>query len=289
MTAKATKKSTEVATVSTSHAALVAAFGDEDYSDSIQVEYSTFPTLKLIQKTSAECDEGLARPGQFFHNILKVPVEEPLTLVPLMVRTTYVIWKPVSEGGGIIARSTDGKSWDKPNSTFSLVIDGSPRQFNTKANVKASKLAEWGSSVPGNPNSKPVADMSIVIFAILKDHPEYGPFRVLLRSSALKDTNKFIQLLGQKRTIMNNGQVMHLPPFAFQFDLTSVKKSEGSKTWYIPAFAGLEPLDVQGADKDFVNAMRDVYLMHKSQFDSMAVMDSDSDSEQPEIPEGTEF
>lgn len=288
MTTKVTKKSTEIVKVETGTNALVAAFAGEDYGDSIQVEYTSFPTIKLIQRTSKECDDGLAEPGEYFHNILQVPVEQPLTFVPLMVRTTYVLWKPVSDGGGIIARSVDGKTWDKPNHEFTLSAGGKERSFNTKANVKASGLAEWGSSIPGDKNSKPVADMSLVLFGILKDHPEYGPFRVLLRSTALKDTNRFIQLLGQKRTIIANGQVTHLPPFAFQFDLSSTKKTEGAKTWFIPVFSNLEPLDVAGEDKEFVNSMRDTYLLHKAQFDKMAVMETDAETPEP-VPEGTEF
>lgn len=288
MTAKATKK--ELVTQPSSNQTLIKAFEGEDYGDSIQVEFTTFPTIKLIQAMSKEAHEGLAQAGQYFHNILQAPMESPLTITPLMVRTTYVIWKPINDGGGMIARSTDGKNWDKPNHSFTLNIAGTNRTFNTKANVKASGLAEWGASVPGDDNSKPVADMSIVIFGILKDHPEYGPFRVLLRSTALKDTNKFIQLLGNRRTVVSKGVVSHLPPFAFQFDLTTMAKTEGNKKWFIPVFSNLQALDVEGADAQFVMSMRDAYLLHKAQFDKMAVMDSDHEVEAPPpIPEGTEF
>lgn len=159
--------------------------GNLDSSDLI------IPRVKLLQKISPEIDAypGVAIHRQFWHNIMNVSMGDQLLAVPLLIRKSYVLWAPRNDDRGILARATDAVHWDEgfENLEFEVQPKGSPTKvkYNTKGNVAASGLAEFGTSIPGDPNSPPAASLTYNILWYFPEHPELSPAVMInTRSSA---------------------------------------------------------------------------------------------------------
>jgi len=251
--------------------AALALYGDEDYQDAVNVTVSVTPTISLMQMNSPPVAENPDeyRPGMFVHSISKEIMEKPLTLIPFYLTETFAIWNKIDDGGGMVARSVDGKTWDKPDLEFSLKhIPG--KTFNTGRNVAASGLTEWGKD-----GSKPVADKSIVMFAMVKNRTDLGPVRLFFRSTGLAPAGKFISLLSSRRVRMVNGQSKALPPFAFQFELSSNRVTKDTKNWYVPVFDKLQLLDIAGEDAELASFLKQTYELCKDRFRSAALSEDD--------------
>lgn len=125
----------------------------------IGVEDMKRPLLKILQGLSPEVEQLGAKVGQFFATVLSQELGNELHVTVLGVKKEYILWNPQrGVDPMILARSTDGVTWDEggENKTFDVKITNVGKvSWNTKGSVADSGLHLFGSSVPGNPDSKP--------------------------------------------------------------------------------------------------------------------------------------
>lgn len=243
----------------------------DELQDLIQVDTMVLPTIKILQDLSAEAKgrDALGRPGDLFHNILQEVVPAPLAIIPLLMRSTSVIWRPMVEGGGMIARSLDGVTWDKPNEEFML----GKERYNTGSTVRASGLTEWN---PKFPDGKPIADESLVMFALLKDNSELGPTRFFFRSTSLKNTKLFVQSLQMRAGMLKKS------PYAFQVTLGVREESKGPNKWFVPSFNGLKAIE----DLDLVEQAKKVLELYGPQMRNNVIIEQDAPVENSFVDDG---
>lgn len=173
-----------------------AKLGNLDKSDLI------IPRVKLLQAISPEIVEQnnpLAKPGQFWHTIAAEPMGDRLTFVPIVIRKTLALWAPRGDQRGILARSSDCVNWDAgfKNQEFDVKPKGVARAFkiNTGDSVKSSfivdledspSLDEFGTGIPGDPKSAPMASLTYNMLFYFPDFPDYSPAVVINTRSAVK-------------------------------------------------------------------------------------------------------
>lgn len=162
-----------------------AKIGNLDSSDLI------IPRVKLLQGISPEVTEyNNAKAGEFWHTIGNELLGNELNVVPILVRKSFVLWAPRNDERGILARASDGVNWDPgfENLEFEVKPKNYPHKvkYNTGANVKASGLAEFGSSIPGDPQSAPAASLTYNWMFFFPEHPELSPAIVINTRSGVK-------------------------------------------------------------------------------------------------------
>jgi hypothetical protein len=162
--------------------------GNIDRSDLIM------PRLKLLAAVSPECEEfEAAKPGMFWHSIAAEPLPKPLRMIPIVIRKSYILWAPRGDARGILARSNDAIHWDVQDS-FKVKLKGVAKEqiWTTADTVAKSGLAEFGSSVHGDPNSQPAASLTYNILAYLPDHPDLSPVVLINTRSSVKKAKLLI-------------------------------------------------------------------------------------------------
>lgn len=117
------------------------------------------PLLKVIQGLSPEVEEMGVATGQFFATVLNMELGKELAVTVLGVKKEYILWNPQrGVEPMILARSSNGITWDGDgaNKTFDVKIQNVGQvKWKTGADVANSGLHLFGSSVPGNKDSKP--------------------------------------------------------------------------------------------------------------------------------------
>jgi hypothetical protein len=139
-------------------------------TEQIDAEDVTIPRLKIGQAISDEVKSGAVKEGAIYINVsgetVWNPGDPPLPILIVAQSKEYILWRPRKDGGGILARAkpiktvSGGKryAWDKPAEEFHVKIDGkTPATWRTQRYVDEDGLAEWGSEIPGNPDSGPAA------------------------------------------------------------------------------------------------------------------------------------
>ncbi len=185
--------------------------GNVDQSDLI------LPRVKLLQAISPEVETfEAAKAGNFWHSIAEESLGTSVKIIPIVVRKSYVLWAPRGDQRGILARADDGINWDIQDD-FKVKPKGSPKEviWSTKAGtVAASRLDQFGTSIPDDSRSVPAATLQYNILAYAPDYPDVSPFLVLNARSAIKPAKKLISKL-------ELGQVDH---FARVFELGRVQE-----------------------------------------------------------------
>ena len=164
--------------------------GNLDESDRI------VPRILLLQALSPELTEYEdAKPGTFWHNIAAVNLGPKVVGVPIIVRKSIILWAPRGDDRQILARSMDCINWDQPNAEFTVKPKKSPKPvtYRTLSNVAESRLAEFGTSVPEDPNSPPAASLTYNTMWFLTDYPELSPAVVINTRSSLKPTKQLYE------------------------------------------------------------------------------------------------
>lgn len=232
------------------------------------------PRIKLLQALNPEVREfpGEAIPGHFWHSGLNVDMTDKLDFVPLVARKRVIVWRPQTDnGGGMLAFSADGKSWQSGGGTkFSVNLKGvkQPVIWDTKGNVAQSKLLDWGSSNPDDPNSAPAATMSYEYLCYFPNSPELGIAVYSCNKTALPKAKQFnTQLL-----IMANQKK---PTYCLNVALAAKQEVDGGNSWYVPTFrvAGTIPEDVYNITK----ALADQHANYVAAEDVVADGGVDSD------------
>lgn len=175
------------------------------------------PRLKLMQGTSKELtlyDE--LRPGHFFHTASEMSFDEPFRVVPIYFDRQYILWRPLENGGGIIARAADGVNWSPSSGEFEVTLDrkdgGAKVKWRLTPTVQGSGLANWGTMNPDNPQSPPAATLMYNFVLAFPDYPDLMPAVLTFQRSSIRVGRKFMTKLKTVRT----------PLFGSVFTLSSV-------------------------------------------------------------------
>lgn len=162
------------------------------------------PRVKLLQAISPEITESNlpgAKAGQFWHTVAAEPMGDTLVGVPIVFRKSIVLWAPRNDDRGILARSSDGVHWDKgyADMEFEIKPKGAPKAFKifTGKDVKSSGLAEFGSSVPGDPQSAPLASLTYNMMWFFPEFPFHSPAIIINTRSGVKPAKMLISNLEQ--------------------------------------------------------------------------------------------
>lgn len=241
-------KATQVATTSTKdqlpahlQGGKKAKFGNIDTTRDLII-----PRVKLLQAISPEVAELSlpgAAPGQFWHTIAAEPMGDKLKAVPLLFRASIVLWAPRNDDRGILARSSDGVHWDSgfANLEFEVKPKGAPKpiKINTGERVASSfvvgqddgpSLADFGSSVPGDPKSAPMASLTYQFMFWFPDFVEYSPAIVINTRSSVRAAKQLISKI-ELRPVDSFGQV-------YEIGVTDERGDEGPYKGYSYTAAG---------------------------------------------------
>ncbi len=156
------------------------------------------PRIGLLQKVSPELDEDDSlKPGDWYHNTGGVSLGRVLNIVPCFSSESVIIWRDRKEGGGILARATDGAHWDTPDAEIEFTIAGKTVKLNLGKTVVASGLAEFGTSDPSRSSSAPIATRNINVACYLPDHPDMSPCIMTFKKSSHGIGQDFMTNLNQ--------------------------------------------------------------------------------------------
>jgi|KBSSwiStaDraftv2_1062776.scaffolds.fasta_scaffold127782_2 hypothetical protein len=172
-----------------------AKIGNVDSSDRI------IPRIKLMQAISPELvDFPEAKAGQFWHTIAQQNLGPTLKGVPIVISKSYVLWAPRNDDRGILARAMDGIHWNPANAEFSVKPKGSPNTvtYHTKNTVAESRLDQFGTSIPGDPNSPPAASLTYNMMWYLPDFPDLSPSIVINTRSSVKPMQQLLSRIDAK-------------------------------------------------------------------------------------------
>lgn len=156
-----------------------ARIGNIDASDQI------VPRIKLLQAISPELqDFETAKAGNFWHTVSSELLGNQILGVPIIVQKSYVLWSPRNDDRGILARARDGVHWDVPNTEFTVKPKGSPSSvvYNTKNTVAESGLDQFGSSIPGDPQSVPAASLTYNMLWYFPELEGVSPIAVIINT-----------------------------------------------------------------------------------------------------------
>lgn len=159
------------------------------------------PWVKLLQGTSPGLHDNDWRAGRFLHSILEIeldPEDGPFHITPLVaLRPRFMLFNPLDQGGGILARAEDGVHWSPAGFDFKVKINKGTKEvtWRTEDTVAKSGLDKWGSSDPDDPNSGPAADLQYRYICVSPTHPQFGAFIILLQRSGIKAAKRLNALL----------------------------------------------------------------------------------------------
>jgi hypothetical protein len=231
------------------------------------------PRIKLLQAISPEVEEfDDARNGEFWHTTSETSLGKEVRIVPIYIDIRAILWRPRHDGGGILARADDGVHWVPAQGNFTVKpIKGSPKTvtWSTKPLVAQSGLLEWGSSVPGDPNSMPAATKMYNMVVVLPDFPDLPPGVVTLQRSGIRVARKFLGKL----------KISKAPSFGMYFTMDSIREEgeEGPYNNYRFTADGLV------TDEDEFHNYRELY----ERFKEMGLQIRDLETVQEDVVEAT--
>jgi hypothetical protein len=241
-------------------------FGNVDQNDLI------IPRVKLLQSTSDEVQAfDNAKIGSFWHTILESPLGEggKLRIIPLIMQKELVLWAPRGDDRGVLARSRDLIHWDPgfENLKFEVKHKGmsSPVTYFTDENVKKSRLDQFGSKIPGDPDSPPAASRTYKMMFCFPDYPDIGPAVVINTRSSVKAAKMLISKI-------EASPVDHYA-LIFNMETTDEKGDEGPYKGYAYRAAGY--------------ADAEQYAWAKAMYDRYEPMDWKTNDDEADTSEGS--
>lgn len=193
--------------------------GTEDWSST---DYE-MPRIKLIQGISPELQtyDGL-KAGDFFHTIAEIGLGSELTVVPIHFSKRFVLWRPRPpiDQGGILARADDSVHWVPADAEFKVKIDkkGTEVIWRTARTVAESRLANWGTYDPSDPNSQPAATESHVVVVALPDYPELSPVALFMQRASI----------GTVRRLRGKLKISGAPIYGTKFLMSSILETSSA-------------------------------------------------------------
>lgn len=160
--------------------------------DSMGVNDMVVPRIKLLQGISPEVqDFDEAKAGLFWHSIADSPMGDHFDFIVIKDRKRYLLSAPLSDGQGILARADDAKKWDRMGKwTVKIKNFGNVEWGITDLNVERSGLANWGTSIPTNPDSPPAATLFYEYLVDVPGRPDLSPAVMLLARSQIRPARK---------------------------------------------------------------------------------------------------
>jgi hypothetical protein len=190
------------------------------------------PRIKLIQAISPELTEfpDQAKAGQFWHTIAQENLGPIIKAIPIIIRKSYVLWAPRNDDRGILARAMDGIHWEPANAEFRVKPKGSPAEviYRTANTVMESKLDQFGTSIPGDPNSAPAASLTYNMMWYLVDHPELSPSVIINTRSSVKPMQQLLSRIDSKP----------VPHFCQVYDIMSTQQKGAEGPYFNFAYTG---------------------------------------------------
>lgn len=244
--------------------------------ENIQNSDMDIPRLKLMQGLSKELTlyDDL-RPGNFFHTASETIFDEPVRVVPVFFDRQYILWRPLEDGGGILARAADGQHWSPSSGEFEVKLDkkdgGAKVKWKLAPTVEASGLALWGTMDPGNNQSPPAATLMYNFVLAFPDNPDMMPAVLTFQRSSIRIGRKFMTKLKTVRT----------PIFGSVFTLSAFDDHNAAKQDY-------KNISLTGAglvtDPEQYEMYKGLYLsLSKS---GLNVRDIDSLQDEPDAKDG---
>jgi hypothetical protein len=169
--------------------------GNIDHTDKI------VPRVKLLQAISPEVEEFEdAKAGIFWHSVASEGMGSELLGVPVLLRKTYVLWSPRNDDRGILARAVDGLHWDNAGMEFTVKPKNSPHNVTYKLGKTVHEvtqegspaLSEFGSSIPGDPNSPPAAALTYEMLWLFPEFKLLSPAIIINTRSSVKPAKGLI-------------------------------------------------------------------------------------------------
>ncbi len=224
----------------------VAVHNPEDFVrlGNVGIQDMEIPALKLLQGLSPEVKENHAlRAGRWYHTILERdlgPIVQKAVIE--VVHRSVDLWSPKDVRGvesKLLARSADGVNWDRPNQIFPVLLaNGLKVEWNTRSNVGASGLLNWGSSNPNDPNSTPAANLVYTLILRIIEPEGIGAPCIYIPS---KMARKAVMRLNSRI----DARMAKTPPLKQLFSISAVEKSGRSPgiSWFEPDFSSAGELD----------------------------------------------
>jgi hypothetical protein len=169
--------------------------GNIDTSDLV------IPRVKLLQALSPELqDFEAAKAGRFWHTIAGISMGDKLLGIPIIVKKSYILWSPRDDDRGILARAMDGIHWDVPGVEFTVKPKGSPSSITYKLGktVQETDLDKFGSSIPGDPQSKPAASLTYNMLWYFPEWPDLSPSVIINTRSSVKPMQQLLSKIDSK-------------------------------------------------------------------------------------------
>ena len=170
--------------------------------DGVDASDLVLPRIKLLQAISPEVEAfDEAKAGNFWHSVLGESLGPNFDFIVASFRKKYLLMAPLGSAKPVLARAEDGVNWTPANETFRVKLKGVKEEqvWATKPTVRESGLAEYGSSVAGDPDSKPAAVLIYEYLVYLPEHPKMSPVVMSLARSQIrkgKDLNSKISFRG---------------------------------------------------------------------------------------------
>lgn len=244
--------------------------------ENISQEDMDIPRLKLIQGLSKELTlyDGL-KAGNFFHTATEAIFDDSIRVVPLLLDKQYILWRPLEDGGGILARASDGVHWQPSAGEFEVKLDkkdgGHKVKWKLARTVQESGLANWGTMNPNDTNSPPAATLMYNFLLAFPDEPDMMPAVLTFQRSSIKIGRKFMTKLRTVRT----------PLFGSVFKLSSfVDHNSANQDFHNISIVG----DGLVEDTDLYNAYKEMHLAMKSK--GLNIRDVDSLQDEPDAAAG---
>lgn len=148
------------------------------------------PRVALMQGISPPVMAGEVENAHFYHTTMGQDMGTEIDIVPILYRKQYTLWNPLHMGGGVIARASDGKTWDSDFDVQVAPYKDFPKKLVRYSGEKGGAvgkdigLGAWGSADPENPDSGPAATVSHIFMFRSLQHFDLGPFIVFLQRSS---------------------------------------------------------------------------------------------------------
>lgn len=221
-TKRAPKPKNPVAPTETGSVAVMPDFlkkdGPSRGTENLRTQDVELPRVALLQATSDQVgDPNIdATAGRFWHTVEEYEIGPEFTFTPIVIPIpNYILWKPLHQGGGILARAMDGIHWTPPDAEFRVKPvknDEFECTWRTAPTVAASGLDNFGSSDPRNPASPPASDLNYNYICVSPSHPKLGVFLLKLHRTALT-AGKRLNALLKSAECDSFGLVIHVSSF----------------------------------------------------------------------------
>ena len=128
----------------------------------------------------------------------------------------------------------------RSNAEFTVKPKGSAQSvtYRTANTVAESKLDQFGTSIPGDPNSAPAASLTYQMMWYLVDYPELSPSIIINTRSSVKPMQQLLSRIDSK-------PVAH---YAQIYDISSVQQKGAEGPYFNFAYTGAGFADVDQAE-----------------------------------------